>query len=158
MNDYPLKVFFDKHRGLVFLFFKTGRADSTIIATILSEMYFSPPKKRLLEYCMWLICSIIYPKRLNSLSLGISQIQLRHWTMHGLLKCHRPRLASFFILLNPLLNYDMTNMHLGNCDKAPTKLLGAYRGEARTYHLRVYSYFLQEINALVFKNIIRAVA
>lgn len=152
MNYYPLKSFFDKHRNIVFLFLKTGRNDLNIITIILSEMYFAPPKKRFLEYCGWLFCSIFYPARLNYLSLGISQIQLRHWTAYGSLKCKRASLASFLTLLNPLSNYDMTYRLLGDCDRVPKKLLGAYRGEARTYHLAVYNYFLHEIDELYCKH------
>lgn len=145
MNYHSLKRFIDNHRNVIFLFRKTGRDDSDIIAIVLSEMYFSPPGKRFLEYCAWFLYSIVSHSRLNYLSLGISQIQLRHWAASGALCNTKASLSSFLIVFNPLTNYDMAYALLRDCNRNPKKLLGAYRGEARTYHLAVYNYFLGEI-------------
>lgn len=120
-----------------------GRPD--IIALLLVETYFRPTWKRFLEYAVLPILRLVANDRAEHLSVGLAQLQLRHW--HRVAK--NLTLRDFE---NPITNYEACRAHLDwlgvGPDADPIEVTSQYVGaeggfygllfeEARTWVLEV---------------------
>jgi hypothetical protein len=122
------------------------KQDKTVLALVLCEMYFTSRVKRLLEYGAWLVLTLLCSKRRHLISVGIGQIQIRHWIEQGYIT-DRVSILNFNVLSDPSANYDVAQK-LVNCSLTHTKLLASYRGEARAYHLKVYQEIRKQLDQL----------
>ena len=74
------------------------------------------------------------------LSVGIAQIQIKHWHQYGFLD-NENRFRALFIISNDLNNYDLAMEIVKDRLNEPinySKILAYYRGETRAYHLKVF--------------------
>ncbi len=123
------------------LLLSAGRRNSIIISLLLTEQNFRSPVQRLLEYCAWAILSLVWPRRLESLSVGIGQLKLRHWCNFGLVSGVRFSLHSLCVVSNPVHNYDAIRMFLAlNCGTEsfdPVQVSNYYTGRARKHYVTI---------------------
>jgi hypothetical protein len=62
-----------------------GEDHLTVLALLAVESFYRPRWRRAGEYVLWMLLSLAAPRRLEMLSLGPAQVQLRHWRRHGFL-------------------------------------------------------------------------
>jgi hypothetical protein len=146
MNSIIEKYFY-KQIPLILYFLRNGRNNISVISLIMSEMYFTTRERRTVEYCAYLILGSVSLKRINRLSVGIAQVQIKHWKEHGYIR-NQNKYLDLITLTNPLNNYDIafklvsTNLeNEGNF----VNLLAIYRGEARSFHYTVFMTFYRLI-------------
>lgn len=117
------------------------RDDPNLIALMLCELYFSSPLKRLIEYLVWNLLTIIKSKKRYYISVGISQIQINHWISHDFVT-DKGGIKNLSQFLSVTSNYDLMNNLFQNYDFKnlnDSKLIAIYRGEARAYHLNLFT-------------------
>ncbi|HUO86800.1 MAG TPA: hypothetical protein VM617_05370, partial [Thermoanaerobaculia bacterium] len=59
--------------------------DLGVLALLAVESFYRPPWRRGGEYLLWAVGSLLGPRRVERLSVGPGQVQLRHWLDLGLL-------------------------------------------------------------------------
>lgn len=64
---------------------RQGEDHPNVLALLAVESFYRPRWRRAGEYLLWAACSLAAPRRLERLSLGPAQVQLRHWRHAGLL-------------------------------------------------------------------------
>jgi hypothetical protein len=99
----------------------TGRTDRWVLAIMATEAYFKRPFGRLLEGLAWPVLSIVWPARLKTLSVGVAQIQLRHWVDLGQLSGLRFTFPRLWRVLSLRRNYDACAAYL-NARMQPERL------------------------------------
>jgi hypothetical protein len=90
----------------------TGRTDRWVLAIMATEAYFKRPTARLLECLAWPVLSVFWPARLATLSVGVAQIQLRHWVGLGQLSGVRFTIPRLRRVLSLRSNYDACAAYL----------------------------------------------
>ena len=131
---------YNQNSQLVYNLFKSGRNDINIIALILCESYFRKSLDRLIEYIAMPILFVFRKKRFSKLSIGIGQIQLKHW--ENIQEKQSPiSINSFQKYLSTFENYDLLKMrveeNLGN-DFSDSKLIAFHTGETRSFHYKLF--------------------
>jgi len=136
-----------KKSGLVSQLIQSGRTDLNVIALILCESYFRKDVDRFIEYCAMPVLFFINKKRFERLSIGIGQIQIRHW-----IKIKQPQspfsIKSYSSYFSILENYDvLKELIQSNLDKGynDSKLIAFHTGETRKYHFSLF----QELKTLI---------
>ena len=122
-----------------------GRSETEVLALILTETFFRDKLHRILEYSAWIIFSMVWPARVGRLSVGISQVQLRHWVHLGYLQDPQPRFASLRTAMCPKANYDVCKSFLVSAGVELSnhrRMVTAYCGEGRAYHHQVLCAFI----------------
>jgi hypothetical protein len=119
-------------------FFDLSPAVLSVIAT---EMYFRNSLFRLAEYFAWIVLWHFYPKRIEILSVGIAQVQIRTWVELGLISSRRPSFSNLWAVANVENNYIACQRYLnqvGSTKEIDPKVLSElYSGKARTFHSNV---------------------
>lgn len=135
------KIIINKNSALVSKLIQSGRTDLNVISLILCETYFRKNTDRLIEYVAMPFLLLINQNRFNRLSIGIGQIQLRHWMRIKHIK--KPiSIKSYLVYLSVLQNYDVikvliqSNLDQGNND---SKLIAVHTGETRKFHYDLFS-------------------
>lgn len=90
----------------------TGRTERWVLAIMATEAYFKRPGGRILECIAWPLLSLFWPARLERLSVGVAQIQLRHWVALGLLSGMRFTPSRLRRVLSLESNYDACAAYL----------------------------------------------
>ncbi len=90
----------------------TGRTDRWVLAIMATEASFKGPGGRILECLVWPVLSVFWPARLARLSVGVAQIQLRHWVGLGQLSGMRFTPARLRRVLSLRSNYDACAAYL----------------------------------------------
>ncbi len=90
----------------------TGRTDRWVLAIMATEAHFKGPSGRILECLAWPVLSVFRPARLVTLSLGVAQIQLRHWVDLGQLPGMRFTPSRLRRVLSLRRNYDACAAYL----------------------------------------------
>lgn len=139
---------YEQHRraatALLALLYATRRTERQVLAVLLTETFFRDSVQRFLEYGTWLVLSAIWPSRAARLSVGIAQIQLRHWVRLGSLRSTRFSVRALAAVMSLEANYDICAALLrerGLLEATPRQVAAAYRGEARGYHVRTLNWF-----------------
>lgn len=126
----------------------TGRTDRWVLAIRATEAHFKGRGGRILECLAWPVLSVIRPARLAMLSLGVAQIQLRHWVDLGQLPGMRFTPARLRRVLSLPRNYDacaaylQARAQLDRLDVATAVRL--YTGGANADYERVLTALLQD--------------
>lgn len=131
-------------RPLVARLRASGRSNSVVLSVVLTEMLFRDATHRLYEYAAWLVLSALGSRRVGTLSVGIAQVQLKHWTQHGKLPSTQFSLRSLGIVATPEQNYDVCRGYLesaGILRGTWRQITAAYRGEARGFHTATLAWF-----------------
>ena len=139
-NTEIVDKIFKKHIDLILRLGKLNRKNPNIIALMLCELHFSSPFKRWLEYSAWCFLTLIKSQKRYYISVGISQIQIRHWIEHKFIsdKANFKNLVQFFktnrnydLMESLFISYDFKELSNSN-------VIAIYRGEARAYHLSLF--------------------
>jgi hypothetical protein len=106
-----------------------GYADPLPLAVIDTEMTFRTRRQRLWELAGWCILAPLACQVADMISVGIAQVQVRHWRRFGMIR-PRDHLTAIARFLDPLSNYHM-------CTKILDELATAERSDmvhvARAY-------------------------
>lgn len=119
----------------------TEAFDQAVASLLSTEMYFRRSLHRLMEYIAWIIYWVTCPDKLSSLSVGLAQIQLRHWRDLGFITSLNPTLTNLKLITHPTTNYIACRKFLlvrGYAkDISLIDLAQLYTGSARKYYVTV---------------------
>ncbi|MCJ8165253.1 hypothetical protein MKJ04_10395 [Pontibacter sp. E15-1] len=131
---------------------ENGRTDLNVIALILCESYFRKTTDRLVEYLAMPFLYLLNKKRFESLSIGVGQIQLKHWIK--VKKIQSPlSLNAYSSYFSVIENYDLLNelikQNLGSRYN-DSKLIAFHTGETRKFHFNLFQELKTQIS-ITFK-------
>jgi hypothetical protein len=130
-----------KNRQYVIYALRTQEFDSAVASLMSTEMYFRGEFHRFMEYVGWIIYWLLWPHKLDGLSVGFVQIQLRHWYSFGFICSLSPTWAHFRTITDPTANYAACKKYLlekGYKKDLPTNdLARLYTGKARNYYVSI---------------------
>jgi hypothetical protein len=122
---------------------RTQAFDRAVASLISTEMYFRGSLHRFMEYIAWIIYWLVRPNKLYGLSVGVAQIQLRHWCNLGFIRSFSPSIGHLRIITDPTANYKACKKYLlarGYSDELSSNELAClYTGSARKYYVTVLS-------------------
>ena len=128
------------------------------IALTAVEMTFRPPWARAMEYLLWIVFSRFgATRRLGNLSLGPSQLQLRHWVRMGYIPELRFSRGSLRIVSDIRLNVEATERFLREealLERGGPELMKRWTGGERKAFLEL----LEEARAQVRGRLQRSVS
>lgn len=120
---------------------RTQPFDLSVASLISTEMYFRRSLHRLMEYVGWIIYWLVWPDKLYGLSVGVAQIQLRHWLALGYIRSVSPTLGHLRMITDPIANYKACREYLlargYTKDISSNELAHLYTGSARKYYVSV---------------------
>lgn len=120
---------------------RSGRSNPHTLAVMATEVFFRSSLQHLFEYLAWIILSFVWPQRAEKLSVGIAQVQVSHWIRLGFISSSRLSLRTLALFTDPEANYDVSQAFLNSFGYQRTfslhQIVRVYRGEVRSYHLRV---------------------
>ena len=120
---------------------QTEAFDQAVASILSTEMYFRRSIHRFMEYIAWIIYWVACPKKLSSLSVGIAQIQLRHWRDLGFISSLNPTPKNVRLITLPSTNYLACRKFLlmRGCTKdiSLIDLAHIYTGSARRFYVTV---------------------
>lgn len=147
MNEHVLRHHVGRMFPLLLRLHRSGRSNPVVWAVMLSETFFRPPGQRLVEYLAWIVLGAAAPRYATRISAGIAQVQIRHWVALGILRGPRPSPESLRRLASVELNYDVCAALLmpraGAEGLTVRRVAAVYRGEARSYHVRILAGILK---------------
>jgi hypothetical protein len=112
-----------------------------VYAVLLAESQFRPISMRVFEYVAWFVLSYLAPSRAVRLSVGVAQVQIRHWVRFGIMSSTRPSPRNLLTALSISANYDIVHAylaaHIGSEPCTARRIASCYVGEARSYHVAV---------------------
>lgn len=82
-----------------------GCDNRNALAVIAAETFFRPAVLRGFEYLVWAVLSLLGSRRVETLSVGLAQVQLRHWRQAGLLEDTRWTPRRFAAVRDPERQY-----------------------------------------------------
>lgn len=139
-----------KNKKVIDCLINSGRTDINVIAIILCETYFRKKQDRIVEYFSMPFLFFLNYSRFQRLSIGIGQIQLRHWIR--LKKISVPlSIESYLIYFSVKNNYDvLDNLISSNLKKgfSETELISFHTGESRKFHITLFIELKNKINGL----------
>lgn len=119
-------------------------------ALILVEASQRPAAARVVEYLAWALLWFFHPRRLATLSVGVGQLQLRHWASLGMTGGCRPSLRNFLRVTSPKWNHYAIQAYLrrslGNTEWTTRSVSLAYAGEARSYYMAELTRALESLH------------
>ena len=133
-SDPKSKRHLERWARIVPELFKSGRTDPEIVGILMTESFFRGPAWRLLEFLVYNLLVLIRRPRAKSISLGIAQVQARHWTS----KPH------FDAILSAAHAYDTLCIYLRDHGRLSTCLrnkVAVQVGEVRGYYLTLAENF-----------------
>ena len=130
------------------LLLASGRNDSVVITIMATESFFRPEPYRILEGIFWFFMDIFSPEKAKYISVGISQVQIRHWQEAGIISNSTSRFSVLSKIYNPLINYDICKVFLDKADirhRQAEKLLRIYTGRTTGYHISIFEHFYRQV-------------
>lgn len=120
---------------------RTQAFDRAVASLLSTEMYFRRSVHRLIEYIAWIIYWLVCPHKLYRLSVGMAQIQLRHWRDLGFIRSMSPTPENLRLITDPTTNYMACRKYLVARGYTPgissKELARLYTGSARKYYVSV---------------------
>lgn len=89
-----------------------------------------------MEYVAWLLLPFVGCRRLERLSVGVAQIQLRHWRHLSGWNSVLPSVERMYAVASLERNFDLCGQLVPQ-GLTLREVACVYRGEARSYHLAV---------------------
>lgn len=134
------ELIIQKNSRLIKKLLHSGRTDLNIIVLLLCESHFRNKADRILEYCAMPILFLIARNRFSRLSIGIGQIQLRHWIEIKRIEApisFRSYLTYFSIQDNYDVLKELIQANIGN-EYSDSSLIAFHTGETRKYHFSLF--------------------
>lgn len=129
----------------VVLLQNSNRKNPTILAILATESFFRPVQYRIFEYLYWSLLEILGSAKAKYISVGISQVQVRHWLRAGLVFSSANQISTIIKFQDPILNYDACKYFLEENDLnggSGKDIMKIYTGKTTRYHVNIYSHFL----------------
>lgn len=123
--------------GLFLAYRSRSRQDPLVLGVIGAEIEVRPASARLAEYAAWFALTLIKPSRLPLLSVGIAQVQLRHWKALGFLSSCSFSVHSFLTVTDADCNYDICERLLEGVVRTPEAAAREYVGKVRPHYLKL---------------------
>lgn len=130
-------------KNLMFLSIRVKRFDLSpaVLSVIAAEMYFRGSFYRMVEYCAWVALWFFRAKRVETLSVGIAQIQLKRWKELGYICSFAPNIFNLKAVSSVDNNYVACRRLLAHLSYPgladPKGLSEVYSGRARIFHVNV---------------------
>lgn len=116
-------------------------ADPWVVAVIATESSFRTAGRRMCELVAWIVLHWAWRTRVEKLSVGLAQVQLRHWVRLGVLTDLRPSLKSFQTVTSLSANYHVVDAYLEAALTAAhwneQSITLAYVGRAKGFYAKV---------------------
>jgi hypothetical protein len=131
--------------SVISLLLASGRKNQVIIALMATESFFRPKLHRLAEVFCWLVLDILHSERSKYISVGISQVQVRHWHSAGIISGSDSRVSIMLKFFSPFQNYDMCKyfIEMSGIQYGRTEsIVYAYSGKTTKYHSLIFKHFL----------------
>jgi len=119
---------------------KTKKYSPYVLSIINTEMFFRSSKDRTLEYFAWILLWLIQSKRISTLSIGVAQIQMKHWKNLGFISSYKPTLSNVLIILNYKINYRACEKYIETFDinkLSTVEIANIYNGTPRKYYCSI---------------------
>lgn len=130
----------------------------SVISVLATEMTFRKKWHRRGEILYWVALWIIKSKRLEELTVGISQIKLKHWHNLGYISSYQPSYENIKLITNILVNYNACNQFLREIlpqtigSNSERKIVEYYAGRPRKYYVRTISKALSILDGIKMKK------
>jgi hypothetical protein len=115
-----------------------GLDHRNVLAVLAVESFYRPRPLRAFEYATWMLSSLLGRRRHRRLSVGIAQIQLRHWRDLGLLESTRFSLPALAQVRDAESNYKACWRYLSSrgalYSRDPELIGSAYAGGGRRHY------------------------
>lgn len=147
----PAKKHLSHFMPLLAYFYANDRKEISILAVLATESFFRPFFHRYMEYLYWFINDIFGTAKTDFISVGIAQIQIRHWKTLGIISSNESRFSKLLKFINPLINYDLCKKYLSDQKtniQTDEKLLKIYTGNTTNYHAFVFKYFSNRLSKI----------
>jgi len=134
----------------VVLLQKNNRKNPTIVAILATESFFRPTLHRFFEYLYWSVLRLAGSEKEKYVSVGISQVQVRHWIKSGLISFSANQISTITKFQNPILNYDACKYFLSKNKlngSSGKEIMKIYTGKTTRYHIEIYNHFYDNISA-----------
>ena len=141
----------DRTKYLRTSLYRQGASSAIIVAILAVETYFRPLAWRVAEYILWMLLSIHWNARtkwrVDRISVGSAQIQLRNWVQAGLINDTRFSIKRLLVVLDLFSNYKACEAFiLARCQSTCLfSLVDVYTGGKRLYYLRLLKLTIQKI-------------
>lgn len=130
-----------KIRQYVIYAVKTQEFNRAVASLISTEMYFRGSFHRFMEYGAWVVYWLLWPHKLGGLSVGLAQIQLRHWYRFGFICSLSPTWTHLRIITDPTSNYTACEKYIVEKGYKPdlpvADIARLYTGRARKYYVSI---------------------
>lgn len=147
-----MKQHINKFAPLIVSLINSGRSNPYVLAMLITECYFRNSFHRTLEYLAWILLYKLCPSRELKLSVGLAQVQVRHWINLKFIGSSQPSFSTLQKALNPYVNYDICLAYLEDSLKEGAslgELALIYRGRVGQHHYKVLETAYRYINKLV---------
>ena len=119
------------------------------ISIICTERFFRSSFDRFLEYLAWIFFWLFQDNRIQEVSLGVAQIQLKHWHRLGKIDSFSPSLKNLSYIISFKENYRMVRELLINegisKESDVIEIARFYNGTPRNYYCVILKYFLSSV-------------
>ncbi len=119
----------------------TGRQDLDVIAILMTESHFRSPGFRIFEFACYSFLRLIRSPRANTISLGLGQVQARHWTLP-------PKWSS---VGSAEVAYDLISESMPASAASLRAKVAVHVGEVRGFYMEVAEAFHKQATAMANK-------
>jgi len=145
-----------KMSPIIIYLVRSGRFNTYVLSLLATETFFRDRLQRMLEFFAWIVLSIFWPSRVSTLSIGVAQVQIRHWISLGFLQSPRPHIRSLMTVLDPKVNYDVCHAYLRKHEVDQTSNMQdialIYRGAARGHYTLALATCFKQLDNLLNDN------
>lgn len=145
-----MKSHFKSYINYIILLISSGRNNTLILSILITEAFFRRRIDRLIEILMWIVLYSFKSKRVEYISAGIAQVQLKHWLQLSYIDTLKPSLTNIKIVLNIYNNYDICCEYLNShIDKAHgtqfEKICITYTGAYNSFYIKLLKTFYNKL-------------
>ncbi|HZK71953.1 MAG TPA: hypothetical protein VFD03_10645 [Clostridia bacterium] len=145
------KHFLNMSNDIKFLI-KSNRINPYVHVIMITESFFRNKPRMIGEVIFWYWCTLFFPRRVASISIGICQMQIRHWISLGFFKGDKPTIAKIIMLFDVISNYDVCFSYLNSNDILESESLITigtyYRGRIGNYYYNTLQYCFTQLTSL----------
>jgi hypothetical protein len=119
----------------------TGRQDLDVIAILMTESHFRSSGFRIFEFTCYSLLRLIRSPRANTISLGLGQVQARHWPLP-------PKWSS---VGSAEVAYDLISESMPTSTVSLRAKVAVHVGEVRGFYMGVAEAFHKQATAMAHK-------
>lgn len=142
----------DKMTPDIQLLKKSNKGNNYVLAIMLTESFFRSKARMVGEVLFWMLCSIFRPKRVPTISIGICQMQIKHWVSLGSFGDEKPSLKNIFKVFDIFENYEVCYAHLSSMDMLKScsilEISNFYRGRNGRYYYKTLNHCFKRLTLI----------